>query len=1105
MDQRTNSAFLDYVDPSYFNDQRTAIDIIAHNIDLPGDQTYITNITRIRLIGCRLSEPPPGITKYAMLSILDLCENNLKSLPKNFFNHFPRLSQLDLSSNQFTKFDFALPHSLTNLTISYNNNFDIKTLWNQNLPELVSLKANFCSIEYLPSDEQEEDNPFSLPLPAFRNKLTSIQLDGNLFKKIPKVLTKFECLEEVSLFGNLIESIDNIHFQSQLKTLNISYNNFNDTTKLQFFPETSINSFHISAGRFDTFPISLLSIIELKILCLTRSHLTGTIDIELPPTLLGLDLSHNQITTFSERFAMSTQNLLAFNISYNRIVEFPDSFCNSEGQVFQLMRLIADFNELQTLPPSLLSTPLMEHFSVSNNHLVSLPPFKWGKLKNFNVAFNQLQEIPDCFSTSSFLTDINISFNRLSSLPNSMKNCRKVDVFIACGNEFKAIPRPVMCFSQLRVLSMGGNQLTSLPKGFGSFFFLRFLDLSNNNFSVFPVQISGIRGLKYLSLSHNCLTEIPPNPANADASAIPFDLRLLDLSFNKLTKIDQWETFCDNLQSLSLDYNQLTIDQIDFTYLQKIQFLSISCNEKKTPILDILPQIIPIPTLTHFEYLNNETTPSPEVPFRIHILNNNRSSIPSKYSVGYSATLGDRPSMEDSVAFEEFDQNHAIFAICDGHSGCIAAATATKCLCCETKIIYDKYSKSELTPEITEQIKVDIQKSFLKINNLLKSMKINDGTTAAMIYLYGNTVFAAGIGDSRVIRVTRKGYQRLTVDAKPYERDEFDRLREVGLSVSSDFRINKKLAVSQTLGDFWCSDGLYVPPHVQPYEINLKPTQYRPIRKKSSKALTPVNSHKPLNPSNQASNESKVKSLPTFNPDFSNQNQAVSSFNYNGSNNNVKFVPSLSSSGHNQKSIPSFSSSSNNSLESGSNQKSIPSLGFTIPNSNLETNANEEENSNENHNSNQENQENTENQNQISTENENENNISVNSHVDLSNENENTISVDNYSDDDSDDEDVGIIIACDGLWDVMEDEYTADIVRNAKTGADAAVQLKNFAFGLQSKDNISVIVILFKPHPDYDMGMCSVNTVDILPRYEDPEDDDDDDFLLKVPRVRTRR
>lgn len=55
-----------------------------------------------------------------------------------------------------------------------------------------------------------------------------------------------------------------------------------------------------------------------------------------------------------------------------------------------------------------------------------------------------------------------------------------------------------------------------------------------------------------------------------------------------------------------------------------------------------------------------------------------------------------------------------------------------------------------------------------------------------------------------------------------------------------------------------------------------------------------------------------------------------------------------------------------------------------------------------------------------------------------------------------------IILACDGLWDVMSNEEVIDIVKQVGSPAAAAITIRDMAYQLGSSDNISVIVISLK-------------------------------------------
>ncbi|KAK4683518.1 protein phosphatase PTC1, partial [Tremellales sp. Uapishka_1] len=60
-----------------------------------------------------------------------------------------------------------------------------------------------------------------------------------------------------------------------------------------------------------------------------------------------------------------------------------------------------------------------------------------------------------------------------------------------------------------------------------------------------------------------------------------------------------------------------------------------------------------------------------------------------------------------------------------------------------------------------------------------------------------------------------------------------------------------------------------------------------------------------------------------------------------------------------------------------------------------------------------------------------------------------------------DDLDEFLIVACDGLWDVCEDQEAVDIIRSTKDPQDASKRLLDHALNSYSTDNLSVMVIRF--------------------------------------------
>lgn len=867
----SQQAILPPVDEEMFwNSQLSSFDVFYKRVtDIPYNPDLVQNITRAKFVNCYLDRVPPGLSEYTYVTHLDLCENKIESLEWDSFSNFIQLQTLDLSSNMLKSLDIYLPDTLVTLDVSYNNGFDMKSIWNKNLPQLCILKATHCQIAQLPEET-----------PAFSENLKSIFLDGNLLTEFPPALNNFSSLEEVSLFGNLLTSFDHNVTQQKFKSINI---NFNKLENFDVGSGLTAQTVNLSSNLFSTFPTSALLITELRVLTLIKCGLQGVLDIELPPQFLGLDISHNKVTGFSDRFIQSMKGIQAINISYNNIEELQDCF----PEDLRLTRLFGDQNKITSLPNSLMQAKHIEIFSMSNNRITQLSNFSLPRLRQFNVSFNELTEIPDCFGNCAILSEFNCSFNHLQDLPSSLAQCKKMTSVIAVSNDFIKVPKCILSFSTLKTLILSGNKLTLLPVGLGSFFFLKTLDVSNNHLVEMPQMIAKLRALKFLNLSHNAISTIP------ESFDFPIGITLLDISYNKLESI---ALNLPKLTSLNLDYNLLT--EFDFTPLQNCHFLSLSNNKFTEPLISKLPALIQMENLRCFEYIGNEKNPIDVPPIRFHILDDSKAKFCDHFGVGYSATLGERPTMEDSVAFQVYDDKHSLFGVFDGHTGGVASACSVNC-------IMNESVKLVQLPD--EDIGPAFAQCFANVNHKLELIGVNDGCTAACAFFSGKRCFVAGVGDSRIVRVKRESCERITTDYKPMNRSEFERLRQCGFNVNTEGRINRKLAVARSLGDFWIGEGgLFVIPDIRIFDI--------------------------------------------------------------------------------------------------------------------------------------------------------------------------------------DEDDIGLIIACDGLWDMVTDEWAANIVRSCVNAADAAVTLRNYAFALGSKDNISVICIRFNATGE-DLGLCNRNTVEILPIVEDDNDD----------------
>jgi serine/threonine protein phosphatase PrpC/Leucine-rich repeat (LRR) protein len=875
------AVLLEPLDRSYFDPRdppMTAIEARNKRIPpLPARGDLISQVQTVRLFACGLTSTPVGLSAFVNVITLSLAENDIESLPERALADLPKLETLELQHNRIAELNCVLPASLQTLNVSFNAGFRVASIWSAALPSLRTLKVTHCGLDSLPRE-----------VPPWGESVRALHLDGNGFDAVPPVLAGFPMLDELTMFANRLRGVDGLSLPQHFKQINFAFNN------LQRFapgPDLWCQTVDLSSNMFRDVPSEVIALSSIRVLSLSRCELSGVLDFEVPPNIIILDVSRNAIAGLSDRLVASLGSLLTLSIVGNRIAQFPD--CFPDG--FMMTNFLADENRFKELPQSLLVARRLEVFSCASCKLRRLGNFEFPQLRQFSVQFNALHELPDTFESCVLLASLNVSFNSLTDLPRSLRSCRKVTTLLAVHNQFLRIPRVIFSFSQLKVLSLSGNRLTSLKSDLRSLLFLQSLDLSNNHLREYPLFVNSIKGLKVLSLSHNAISvvgnlQLPPN------------LSVFDLSFNLIEEISFQ---LPSTASISLDYNRLT--RLELALFQGCHFVSVSGNPIEDKLLDKLPELLRT-SIRFMECLSDTSAAIPPLP--IHILSPSNSSFCERFGIGYSATQGRRQTMEDCVLLRRFGDDF-LCGVFDGHGGHVSAVTSAHCLAHEV----------ERRLPSDGNVSMAFAESFTAVNGQLKILNIRDGCTAACVFVRGAHVYCAGIGDSRIVRVQGRSVARMTDDSKPTIKKEFHRLRECDQIIDAEGRLQGKLAVSRSLGDFAFGEGLYVQPDVAKYEIE--------------------------------------------------------------------------------------------------------------------------------------------------------------------------------------EDDVGVIIACDGLWDVMSDEAAGHVVRKAKTAADAAVSLRNFAFALGSIDNISVIVLKFDVDPG-DRGFAVRNTVELLPVVPD-EEDDAPESLPALPQMGGRR
>jgi serine/threonine protein phosphatase PrpC len=160
---------------------------------------------------------------------------------------------------------------------------------------------------------------------------------------------------------------------------------------------------------------------------------------------------------------------------------------------------------------------------------------------------------------------------------------------------------------------------------------------------------------------------------------------------------------------------------------------------------------------------------------------------------GYAEAQGQRPTMEDSIAIvgDFAGSGTAYFAVFDGHGGSDVSRFAAHNL------------HRRLGTVFSSDIAVQklITNTFSEIDSSLTAQYAEQGCTAAVAIVVKDAIYAANVGDSRVVLVEPDGTVRqLSVDHRATDPDERARIIARGGLVFNG-RAGGVLALSRSLGD----------------------------------------------------------------------------------------------------------------------------------------------------------------------------------------------------------------------------------------------------------------------------------------------------------------
>ncbi|CAK9147342.1 unnamed protein product [Ilex paraguariensis] len=403
---------------------------------------------------------------------------------------------------------------------------------------------------------------------CFQGRLISLNVSNmNLYGTVSPVLSSLDRLIELYLDGNNFTGEINIAKMSNLRSLNISHNQFSGDLDWNYSSLANLELFDAYDNNFTAFlPVGIVSLEKLKYLDLGGNYFFGKIPRNYGH-LVGLEyfsVAGNDIHGRIPGELGNMTNLREIYLGYYNIFEggIPREFgklgnlvhmdlstCELDGSIPPEIGYLKSLNTL-FLHINLLSGPIPKqlgnltsliNLDLSANAFTGEIPFELINLKQIrlmNLFMNKLHgSIPDFVADYPDLEILGLWMNNFTGvIPDSLGRNRRLQELDLSSNKLTGtIPRDLCASKQLRILILLKNFLFgSIPEDLGTCSSLVRVRLGKNylNGSI-PNGFIYLPQLNLVELQNNYLSGTLAE--NGDLSLKPVKLGQLNLSNNLLS------------------------------------------------------------------------------------------------------------------------------------------------------------------------------------------------------------------------------------------------------------------------------------------------------------------------------------------------------------------------------------------------------------------------------------------------------------------------------------------------------------------------------------------------------------------------------------------
>eukprot|EP01086_Lenisia_limosa_P005732 TRINITY_DN2310_c0_g1_i1.p1 TRINITY_DN2310_c0_g1~~TRINITY_DN2310_c0_g1_i1.p1 ORF type:complete len:922 (-),score=64.78 TRINITY_DN2310_c0_g1_i1:19-2784(-) len=319
---------------------------------------------------------------------------------------------------------------------------------------------------------------------------------------------------------------------------------------------------------------------------------------------------------------------------------------------------------LTSFPLVILKTKGVETLILRNNRISSLPIQMQSmvSLKKLQLTKCQLHVVPEVISMLVSLVDLDLGQNGISFIPPEIGNCQSLkylslsvnrianlpkeisllplEQISLTSNQLTEVPKSLTCIGSLTEVRLAGNYIKTVCEEIGNLSKLLFLDLRNNLINELPQSLNALSTLESLNVRKNYLKELPAmkqltnclNCMENCFESLPFDFasssKLLFFKSCKLKEVGR--LCCPNVIGLNMSEN--CIQTIDLSGMPALTSVNLSCN-----MFERIPAFSPITRVSDLYLQNNRISKlgaelSGMAISKLDLHNNRISDVPSVFS-----------------------------------------------------------------------------------------------------------------------------------------------------------------------------------------------------------------------------------------------------------------------------------------------------------------------------------------------------------------------------------------------------------------------------------------------------------------------------------------